>query len=137
MSERGRRDELAQALLALRDHVALRDTAAADTLLDAHNALAWDDAIHVEAPWAAGETLCGQSNRNLVPLVGQLPGGMEGCWSCLRAAGWLRENLTIVAMSKRPCTDFTEGTCADHDGTGLWCDPCLARALLANLSVTP
>lgn len=48
-----------------------------EILLDAANALAWDDAIHVAAPWERRSSLCGKWNRNLVDLGDDL-----------RAAAW-------------------------------------------------
>lgn len=44
----------------------------------------WDDAIHIASPWNGHMSLCGNKGRNLVPLDGERPGGVEGCWTCLQ-----------------------------------------------------
>lgn len=48
----------------------------------------WDDAIHISAPWEPRSTLCGNWERNMRPLDGERPNGIEGCWTCLQAADW-------------------------------------------------
>lgn len=51
--------------------------------------IAWDDAIHIAAPWEPRSSLCGQWFRNLATLDEPRPDGAEGCWTCLMAADWL------------------------------------------------
>jgi len=59
------------------------------TLLEAADMIAWDDAIHIAAPWERRAGLCGLWYRNLVPFDAERPNGIEGCWTCLLAADWL------------------------------------------------
>lgn len=36
-----------------------------EVLVDMMNLVAWDDAIHIAAPWESRSSLCGQWGRNL------------------------------------------------------------------------
>ena len=49
----------------------------------------WDDAIHFEAPWKKGVSVCGNYYRNLIPIDdrGDVDGGR--CWTCLHTRDWL------------------------------------------------
>jgi hypothetical protein len=62
-------------------------------LLDAVNHIAWDDAIHIAAPWNEAVSLCGEWFRNLAPFQGGRPDGVSGCWTCLQTAEWFDKNL--------------------------------------------
>jgi hypothetical protein len=53
--------------------------------------IAWDDAIHIAAPWEPRSSLCGQWFRNLASLDAPPPDSVSGCWTCLMAADWLRK----------------------------------------------
>jgi hypothetical protein len=64
-----------------------------EALIDLANFTAWDDAIHIAAPWEPRSSLCGNWNRNLVALDAGRPDGMAGCWTCLTAADWFDAHL--------------------------------------------
>jgi hypothetical protein len=67
-----------------------------EALIDLGNAVAWDDAIHIAAPWEKRSSLCGNWNRNLVTLDEPRPDGVAGCWTCLMAADWFDAELAAL-----------------------------------------
>jgi hypothetical protein len=94
------RDErLTNGLLALHRRKDMSEVQRA-VLLDAANALAWDDAIHIAAPWEPRSSLCGNWNRNLVSLGDPRPNGVAGCWTCLMAATWLDQREPLAPLHK-------------------------------------
>ena len=93
------RDErLTNGLLALYRRKDMSE-AQRTVLLDAASALAWDDAIHIAAPWEPRSSLCGNWNRNLVALSDPRPNGWEGCWTCLMAAEWFEQQSAVSASA--------------------------------------
>lgn len=73
-----------------------------EVLLDAVNEVAWDDAIHVAAPWDIRVSLCGSWDRNLVSLGDPIPGGFAGCWTCMQAADWFdARDISLLESNRR------------------------------------
>jgi hypothetical protein len=94
-------ERLTTGLLALYRREGLTDDER-DILLDAANALAWDDAVHIAAPWEPRASLCGCWNRNLVALEDERPDGMAGCWTCLKAGEWFDKHLADNELDRQP-----------------------------------
>lgn len=69
-----------------------------EILQDAAKRLAWDDAIHIAAPWEPRASLCGLWFRNLVTLSEPRPDGVEGCWTCLMAAEWFDKQKAAAGV---------------------------------------
>lgn len=68
---------------------------------------AWDDALHIAAPWERRSSLCGEWNRNLVDLEDERPDDPASCWTCLMAADWIDANRKGLPVLR---SEFT------HDG---------------------
>jgi hypothetical protein len=66
-------------------------------LLDAAQMVAWDDAIHIAAPWEPRSSLCGNWFRNLITLDEPQVCPGNGCWTCWMAAEWLAKQKTVGA----------------------------------------
>lgn len=85
-----RRDQLVALTHRLRESKQISEDEA--TLLYSVSESEWDDAVHIEAPWREGYTLCASGpDRNLVALDAPRPDGWAGCWSCLQIADKLDE----------------------------------------------
>jgi hypothetical protein len=88
-----------------------------EVLIDALNRIAWDDAVHIAAPWEPRSSLCGSWDRNLVTLDDPRPDGMAGCWTCLMAAEWFDKNAAsgVIASSTAGLTGEASGEGNDPD----------------------
>lgn len=88
MDGRARMNHLEEVLLKLyRRRDLTEDQQSA--VLAAITEVAWDDAIHIAAPWEERSSLCGRWHRNLVSLDAPRPDSVSGCWACIMAAEWL------------------------------------------------
>lgn len=63
----------------------------------------------------------------------------EAGWYSPGLADWLYQErqlllesaMMIEQLSQRPCRDFpAPSSCKTNDGTGLWCDSCLATTIM-------
>jgi hypothetical protein len=90
-------DRLTKGLLQLHARGDMTE-AQRDVLLDSANALAWDDALHIAAPWEPRSSLCGHWNRNLVVLGEAMPPGLSPCWTCMIAKQWFEDAGLFAAV---------------------------------------